>query len=209
VQILGVSDTQERFVTALAQEPSVIGTVKGTPTQTRWSTRFRFDLVNPSGSIQVDLTGNARERWGVMLADGDTLEIRGPLDAIVRKRNPTDFDYGAFLFSRSIFGAVTISGSDAVASANDGPTRGLRPTIARLREQTLANVSLLANDRSAPVLRALLLDDRTGIDDELSEALSRAGLMHLLSVSGLHVMLVGFALYRTLFSLLVRLRVPW
>lgn len=213
VRISAEYQVQERVTSQLSRQlslrPAVIGTIADAPTQTAWSTRFLLDIQNPRGRVQVDLTGRARERWGPALQRGDTLEVRGPLDARIRRRNPTDFDYGAFLFSRSVVGAVSISNADVIASARRGPTLGLGPSIARLRERILANVSQLASERTAPVLRALLLDDRTGIDAELSDALSKAGLMHLLSVSGLHVMLVGFALYRTLFSVLVRLRVPW
>src|SRR5438132_250505 len=51
------------------------------------------------------------------------------------------------------------------------------------------------------VLRALIVGDEEGIDADLREAFTRAGVVHVLSISGLHVGLVaaaGFALARWL-----------
>jgi competence protein ComEC len=46
----------------------------------------------------------------------------------------------------------------------------------------------------APVVRALLIADSEGIDPALRETFADAGLVHILSISGLHVAIVGGAL---------------
>src|SRR5690606_26603830 len=46
----------------------------------------------------------------------------------------------------------------------------------------------------APVVRALLIADSHGIDPALRETFADAGLVHILSISGLHVAIVGGAL---------------
>jgi competence protein ComEC len=54
--------------------------------------------------------------------------------------------------------------------------------------------------RHQAVLRALLLGERAGLDNEMTAALARAGLIHLLAISGLHVGLAlgaAYALART------------
>src|SRR5690606_1243797 len=64
-------------------------------------------------------------------------------------------------------------------------------------------------DEPRAVLSALLLADRSGIDRDTRDAFALTGLMHLLAISGLHVLLVGMALYALLKPLLNRLGWPW
>jgi competence protein ComEC len=55
---------------------------------------------------------------------------------------------------------------------------------------------------------ALLLGDRSAVDRSHRTAFARTGLMHLLAVSGLHVLLVGMLAYQLLRPLLMRLGWP-
>lgn len=59
------------------------------------------------------------------------------------------------------------------------------------------------------VVQALLLGDRSGLSAEVRNRLGRAGLAHLLAISGLHVLLVGLVLYSLLRPLLLRLGLDW
>ncbi len=59
------------------------------------------------------------------------------------------------------------------------------------------------------VVQALLLGDRSGLSPEVRDQLGRAGLAHLLAISGLHVLLVGLILYNLLRPLLLRLGLSW
>lgn len=59
------------------------------------------------------------------------------------------------------------------------------------------------------VVQALLLGDRSGLSPDVRNRLGRAGLAHLLAISGLHVLLVGLVLYGLLRPLLLRLGLSW
>jgi len=72
----------------------------------------------------------------------------------------------------------------------------------RLAQLVDAAGSQTATDEKA-VLRALVFGDRSGIDDGLRERFNRAGVGHLLAISGLHVGIVAtlaFAVFRWVFS---------
>lgn len=56
------------------------------------------------------------------------------------------------------------------------------------------------------LFRALLLGDRRGLSPELQRAFVDSGTAHLLAISGLHLAVVGFGIYRLLLFLLLRWR---
>jgi competence protein ComEC len=64
------------------------------------------------------------------------------------------------------------------------------------RGRTAHTIDALFGDR-APLVRALLVADQHGVDAEVRDRFATAGLVHLLSISGLHVAIIAGAL-RTL-----------
>lgn len=62
---------------------------------------------------------------------------------------------------------------------------------------------------STALFRALLLGDRSDLDAEMRYALQDTGTVHLLAISGMHLALIGWGLFRSLLLLLVGLaRLP-
>lgn len=166
-----------------------------------------------SGRVQVALW-QPRERDDPRipyphLAAGDRVRLSGPLRPLPPRRNPADFDYGGWLERRGIRSAFSGYDSSAVVlvSRDPGPLERIANATRGHVRHTVERHVRSAEARA--VLSALLLADRTGIDVATREAFASTGLMHLLAISGLHVLLVGMALYRLLKSLLHRLRWPW
>jgi competence protein ComEC len=87
----------------------------------------------------------------------------------------------------------------------DGPAPPWAATAARLRKSFRAQVGTIITDGPAGALvRALALGDRQGIDRDLTQAYVRSGLVHTLSVSGLHLAVVAAGLFWVLIRLLAR-----
>jgi competence protein ComEC len=70
-----------------------------------------------------------------------------------------------------------------------GPLSGRPGPAARLRT-LLADASRALYGARAPLVDALMLNRRGGIDPELQDRFARSGLVHLLSISGFHVGLI-------------------
>ncbi|MFN0097321.1 MAG: ComEC/Rec2 family competence protein, partial [Gemmatimonadaceae bacterium] len=70
--------------------------------------------------------------------------------------------------------------------APPGPLDRWRDHVARSLDRTFGT--------DAPMVRALLIADTRGLSPELRERYADAGLVHMLSISGLHVAIVGGAL---------------
>lgn len=59
-------------------------------------------------------------------------------------------------------------------------------------------------EKEAGILMTMLLGDKAELDTEVKELYREAGILHILSVSGLHISVLGYGVYK----LLCRLRVP-
>ncbi len=206
------------------QEPEVTirGRIAGHPDASERGQRFvlKADSValdsafHPTGGrVQVALwQPRERDEPRIPYPDlraGDRVRLSGTLRPLPPRRNPADFNYGAWLERRGV--RSTFSGYDSTAvvllAREPGPLDRLA-NATRHHVRTTVERHVRSDDARA-LLFALLIADRAGIDGVTREAFVATGLMHLLAISGLHVLLVGMALYRLLKSLLHRLRWPW
>ncbi len=71
------------------------------------------------------------------------------------------------------------------------PTSSPRLWIAGLRADISALIRRTLPGRNGGLAAALIVGDRSGIDEETAEALRRSGLAHILAISGLHMALVA------------------
>ena len=170
-----------------------------------------------SGLVQVTLAMPRKSPWSdetppmpvyPALHTGDRIAVAGPLGVARGRSNPADFDYRLYLARRGIHATLRADGAEAVAFlAPSGavPTRFANALRQRVERALGAHV---ASEDARAVLAALLVADRSRIGADTREQFVQAGLVHLLAVSGLHVLLVGFVLYGVLGPLLGRLGVP-
>lgn len=164
----------------------VEGVVRGFADDNGGRTRFDFaieKIVQPEMPLKLrvrlsdyhygqpplaGLANNARLRLKV--------RIRPPPSAV----NPRGFDYAGYLFSRGIRGSgyVRARASAVVLQKNDGWRDKLRRRA-------------LALPHHGETVAALIVGDRSAIDEAQWEALRRTGTAHLLSISGTHITLVA------------------
>ena len=142
--------------------------------------RLRVRVEEPvaveGGRVQVRpvnarCTGELAARWpaGVPMAAGRTSRVEGrwiPRPGAAGRAE----------------GILVVTGA--------GPPEGTPPLGARLRT-TLGQASRSLYGARAPLVDALMLGRRGGIDPELQDRFAQSGLVHLLSISGFHVGLIG------------------
>lgn len=202
------------------------GTVDTPPTAARSGVRFvlradsaQHDVTTRtvSGLVQVTLAIPRPAPWDdappplpvyPTLRLGDRVAVAGDLRVPRTRRNPADFDYRQFLAHRGVHATLRAEGTRAVAflSPAASPSARLAGGLRQRVERGLA--ANVPTPEARAVLSALLIADRSQIDPDTRDAFAEAGLIHLLAVSGLHVLLVGFLLHGLLGPLLGRLGVP-
>jgi competence protein ComEC len=122
-------------------------------------------------------------------AYGDYLELRGKL-----KTPPAfdDFDYREYLARR---GVASVSYLPEVSRLDSGRGDALEAAVIRVRERLAGALGRALPEPEAALAQGMLLGQRSSIPAGLTEAFNRAGISHLIAISGSNVTLVaGLAL---------------
>ena len=95
-------------------------------------------------------------------------------------RNPHEFDYGSWLQSKGFSAHGELKKVDEIEKQ-----KGL--SWPKLRESVLNNVDQLFSEKNAAFAKALFLGYKQELSRDQKKKFSRAGLSHIMAVSGLHV----------------------
>lgn len=166
----------------------LVGTVRSV-TATGWGCRA---VVRQSNGINVSFTCSQ------MLDPGSCISVRVQAERPAGQRNPGGFDEASWLSSQGIFlKTEPVSGSAVQVTRQPGRLSPLL-WITRIRLHLGAALDRLLPDRSADLLAALLLGDKSGLSTADKLDFSQSGLAHLTAVSGMHLSCLLLPLNRLL-----------
>lgn len=131
---------------------------------------------------------------------GSFLIVKGKFSAYGSATNPGEFDFARYYRSNGVGGQLT----DAVILKESAGYSRLGEWLYDLREFLGGRLDKAFPAREAGVMKTMLLGERSGLDPELKSLYQETGIVHILSISGLHITLLGMGVYR----LLRRLGVP-
>ncbi len=142
-----------------------------------------------------------KDSFAKTLKYGDMLILKGNLHEIKNSGNPSEFDYKQYLNRKQIYLQCYLKGSEWQKIA---PDKG-NPIFAFAYDLRSSILSVyqsagIKGDEFA-ILAALTLGVKDYLSDEIVEAYSDSGAMHVLAVSGLHVGIL-MAMLNMLFSFL-------
>lgn len=121
---------------------------------------------------------------------GDILIIPADYDSIEPPYNPGEFDYRSYLADRQIFFQAFLD-SHQIKVVNRGRGNPLIAHAIGLRKSLVDKFrKYIPDPESAAFASTLILGYRAELSQELINAYSKTGTMHVLSVSGMHVGIV-------------------
>ena len=120
---------------------------------------------------------------------GDYVQMYCWLDRFKGPTNPGQFDVSRYLARKNVFIAASVESRDGIELLESGGTGIFTKIKRRLRETaTWALVGEMSlEDPSRGLLEALLLGYRGNIDSETYRAFHKTGLLHFISLSGMHL----------------------
>ncbi len=143
-----------------------------------------------SGKVLLTISGDA-----TFLQAGDHVSLAGKLRSLSPALNPAGLDYSKLMRQRGISGTLFCSSPEAVqilsASSWSWPGLVIRPQQ-NLRRSIRSIYFRYLGEKEAGIANALLLGERNSLEEGITFSFRRSGLMHLLSISGLHVGLIGW-----------------
>lgn len=120
--------------------------------------------------------------------------VSGEFMAFSEPSNSGEFDAFSYYRSHGVGGQL----KKAVLLGKNGDRWTIREAMYRLRQRLHERLYSVFPEREASVMAALLLGEKSDTDKELKNLYKRCGILHILSISSLHITIIGMSLYRTL-----------
>jgi competence protein ComEC len=136
---------------------------------------------------------------------GDVLHLALRLRAPRNFHTPGSFDYEGYLARQEIYLSAFLWDDSRVTRTGEHGN-WIRARIEQARRAISVFFDTHLDKRTAAVLRALIIGDEGAIAKDVRTAFSRAGVAHVLSISGLHIGLVAATAYAAWWWLLGRSR---
>jgi competence protein ComEC len=139
---------------------------------------------------------------------GERVKLTAVLSPLAAPAAPGAFDFqrhGYFL--RLGATGYVIGQPELLSAATDDSGSGVADAIARLRMSIATRVRAAVPGAPGAMIVALLVGEQTGLPAPVMQALRDAGLAHLLSISGLHIGMVGGFLFFWVRAILAL--IPW
>lgn len=201
---------------ALRRRVGVRGVLSAMPRITPRSVRLTLDAESLSaggrtksvtGKLLVTVRRIREDGCDTLLAQavsGTAVSVSGLVTSPAGPRNPGEFDRGAYLRLNDVTGEMFVDRRDTIVL---GAVRG--ETIAErwvypARRWAGEVIDRHFRGEEAQFLKGLVAGERSEIAPEVKSAFIDAGVMHILAVSGLHVVIVSMMLL----IVLETLRVP-
>ena len=137
---------------------------------------------------------------GMEIPLGSTVTLKGVYAPFSRATNPGEFDSAGYYETLGIGGRIRKASIVAVEEGHWPVREGLFRLKCLLRDRLYR----ILPQKDAAVMSALLLGDKRGLEDEVKDLYKRNGILHILSISSLHITIIGMSVYK----LLRRLRMP-
>ena len=125
---------------------------------------------------------------------GSTVTVQGNFQSFSQATNPGEFDSRAYYRSMHIGGRLT-----EVKLLEAGEEYSLvKELLYRLRSYWKERLHYIFPEGEAQIMGAMLLGDKENLDGDLKDLYKRNGIIHILSISGLHITIIGMGIYRLL-----------
>ena len=128
-----------------------------------------------------------------VLYKGMLVRVQGKLEEIQGKRNPGEFDSRQYYACQHIYYVM----KKAVIKEKSSSYSVYGQFLVDL-QQYLGDILCQAAGKEGEVLKAIVLGDKTGLEDETKLRYQMGGILHILAISGLHISILGMGFYRML-----------
>jgi len=210
IRLVSYSQPEVNDIRNLVADDPKLATIRGSVITEPYINRYpdwefaRFKHSDPTSSFYLKVTeiesvvgwakvtGTVRVHIGEPVLDlqpGDNIQAYCWLDRFGPPTNPGQFDTAAYLARKNVFVGVSIESRDGIKLLGSSPAGSFTWLKTRTRQ---AATSALVGDlpegqASRGLLQALLLGYRRDIDSDTYRAFRKTGLLHFISLSGMHL----------------------
>lgn len=152
---------------------------------------------NPIENVICEINMNelpklAGERYLPRL--GEEIFLKGEWGVFAHATNPGEFDLANYYAIEGIEGSLE---KVEILAAGERYWKW-REFLFQCRQKLLKNLYTAFSQKEASILGKMLLGDGSGLDKEIKELYQENGIVHILSISGLHISMIGMGIYKLL-----------
>lgn len=123
---------------------------------------------------------------------GATVLLTGEITAFRTATNPGEFDQREYYLLQGYCGKVSVKEIVSVSEEYDAFREGLY----QIRRYLAVVLDAALDEQDASVMRAMLLGEKLQMDRDIKKLYQANGIAHILSISGLHISMIGLGLYQ-------------
>lgn len=170
------------------------GEVVSEPTLKQWNWRFIFradTLYTPQGVIRTPVqvwVSVPQSRLETVLC-GERLRLEGSFRIPTARTGTTGEPFLKYLRRQGVVRTLQPYRVEKL------PAHSWRAPFSRLRRTLIRNLRHHLPTHEGNIASAIVLNDRTGLDNEMRESFRRTGTIHILSPSGTHVSMLAVAVW--------------
>ncbi len=125
---------------------------------------------------------------------GSTVQIMGEFEIFHSATNPGEFDAAAYYNSIGICGRLK-----KITDLEESTDYSMwQEALFSLRQYFRERLYNIFPEKEASIMCAMLLGDKSELDEGIKELYQDNGIIHILSISGLHITIIGMSIYRML-----------
>jgi len=190
-------------VNALSDEVFIKCKIESFPEVKNQKTNLRARIIECSQSF---LTGEgvyiSSKGLGTKLQKGDYLQFTALPSLADQSGNEGAFDWRNYLKSLDVSVACYPEGNRVKIIRTHSPLQ----KIYAMRQAFVAKCKSYISPQGAALVSAVITGERTGIDDESKLSFQKAGIYHIVAISGLHLNLFVFGMYAVIARIRARRR---
>lgn len=158
-----------------------------------------FAGCNLHNDVDIDLSELSKRLYGRKIS------CTGSFEAFDGELNPGQFDAASYYKNEGYTGILN---AENIRIVKEEESFSPDIYLHRLNLAISDKYKKILGDKNAGSLSAMVLGDKRGLDEEIKELYQENSISHLLSISGLHISLLGGAVFLFLRRLKVSFRFP-
>lgn len=125
---------------------------------------------------------------------GETVLLQGQWQEFAHATNQGEFDLANYYAIENISGKL----ESVQLLVSDQEQWYIREWLFNVRQKLLRNLYESFEQEEAAILAKMLLGDGSGLNGETRDLYQNNGIVHILSISGLHISMIGMSIYKLL-----------
>lgn len=156
---------------------------------------YLYDVVVKANRKRVSVSQIMIQDTSYYLCDiGDKLTVQGEITEFDEATNPGQYDSKAYYEAKGVRYKVWEGKITERIPGKIPLYRFLR----RLKERISRTYHTVLTKEDSEILHAMVLGDKSELSTELKTLYQKAGISHILAISGLHISMIGLLLFRLL-----------